>query len=257
MRIIIPDTVRRYTEPETGLIRFEGPVSSHPYIEGGRTSEYVQLCYALQLTVACLGWRGGVAADLGAGDGTLTGVLLGAVDRIVAVDEDATALRWAERVVGRLNVVRSDALRFLELYENSFELIMMSHLLYYFQEAQWSMILDAAGRKLAPGGSLIVCLWSANCDAADIFRKISLRRGEQLYGERAIDIATSRGFRVTNKRTIKAQHQFPSCRTSELVDFFSLGTPDTSRCAAQVLKEFLSADCYRFTQYDLLVTFVK
>jgi SAM-dependent methyltransferase len=253
MRIIIPNSIQRYADQT----RFDRLGRPHPYVEGGLTDEYVELCEALRAAVAPLGRRAGIALDLGAGDGTLTGQLLDTVARVIAVDDDARALRWAERVVGKSNVVKLDALRFLELTENSFDLIMMSHLLYYFREAQWSFILEAAARRLAPGGTLILCLWSANCDAAGIFRKISLRRGEQLYGEHAIDIAISRGFRVTQKRTIKAQHWFPSCRTPELADFFSLGALDDSQCPAEVLRDFLSADSYTFAQHDLLIVLTK
>jgi SAM-dependent methyltransferase len=232
-------------------------VKPHPYVKDGLTNEYVQLCNALRAVVASLGWRNGVALDLGAGDGMLTALLSNAAARVIAVDEDDRALRWARRFVGRSNVVKLDALRFLELSEGGFDLIMMSHLLYYFHEAKWPVILEVAARKLAPNGVLVLCLWSRSCDAATIFRKISSRRREKLYGEHAIDIATSHGFRVTHEQTIKARHWFPSFQTPELIDFFTLGAPDPSICSIQVLREFLSGGVYSVSQNDLLIAFTK
>jgi SAM-dependent methyltransferase len=254
MKIITRDTISEYLGQQKSPHWSNWP--HHPYIREGRTNEYLLLHDALRKLLSSLDNRNaGRVLDLGGGDGMLTKLLVDKFKHVTAVDTDKNAIGWLAEAIGRKNVFHTDALGFLQSADDKYRVIMMSHLLYYFPEAMWRGIFEQVLCRLERNGVLIVCLWSGDCEAAEVYRALSRRRGERVYGERAIEVAASLGLSVASKTIVEAQHCFPESRMKDLVRFFALDAADRTCNAAALLEQYKRRDAYVIDQRDVVVSF--
>ena len=114
------------------------------------------------LTVAALPrrhYRSGF--EPGCSTGMLTARLAARCDRLLAVDAvDAAVTTAAERVAGRPGVrVRRAAMPHEWPAGETFDLIMLSELGYYFDDADLALLLGHAVAALEPGGDLVAVHW--------------------------------------------------------------------------------------------------
>ena len=104
------------------------------------------------------GARGGVWADLGAGEGNFTRALaelLGPGGRIIAIDKDARALRSID---GPIETRVADFTRPLDLHD--LDGVVMANSLHYVRDKQ--PVLESVHRMLRPGGRLVIVEYGAD-----------------------------------------------------------------------------------------------
>jgi len=105
---------------------------------------------------ACGPRRYGRALEIGCAIGVTTRALARIAGRLLAVDPSPTALKEAAR---RTRDLRNVALRRLELPERipgSFDLIVVSEVLYYLPELKCRQAVSALRAALAPGGRIVL-----------------------------------------------------------------------------------------------------
>lgn len=256
MKILVPDSIRPFLRGRHVASSSDEPLPCHPYIRGGRTDEYLLLYPTLKnFLEQAAESRFGAAIDLGAGDGMLTRLLTDHFNRVVAVDTDIKSVRRLEKIVGRANAINCDAAQFLKNVKQKFRMIVLSHLLYYFRETDWPDFLELVASRLAPNGTIVICLWSSSCGAANLFRSVSLRRHEQPYAERAKEILTGIGFGIVVERILRAHHRFPLEKSNEILNFFSLNDIDVKENAISNLRLFECRQSYLIDQRDVFIAF--
>jgi SAM-dependent methyltransferase len=113
------------------------------------------------LTVAALPrWRYRSAFEPGCSTGMLTARLAGRCDRLLAVDAVASAVSTAaERLAGHPHVAVERARVPEDWPDDSFDLVVLSELGYYFDDARLAALLSRAVAALEPGGDLVAVHW--------------------------------------------------------------------------------------------------
>ena len=118
------------------------------------------------LTVASLPQaRYGSAFEAGCANGALSELLAGRCDRLIAADASETAVRRART---RLEPLANVDVRQLVLPEEwpdrRFDLIVLSEVLYYLDEAELATLLESAVQTLAADGEIVVVHWLGKTD---------------------------------------------------------------------------------------------
>ena len=140
----------------------------------------------------------GSALEVGCSIGVLTERLAARCERLLAVDVAEAALaRASERLAGCANVT----LERRELPEDfpagPFELIVCSEVLYYLDPPAFEALLAAAGRELAPGGSLLAVHWRRETETYplggdEVHERLAARFGAPAVSARTDDYALDR-----------------------------------------------------------------
>ena len=144
---------------------FENMFAATPDPWGFETSPYEQAKYAR--TIAALGGRRyPQALEIGCANGVLTQRLAVFCEDLLAIDVSETALASADARCAGLSAVRFARLEFPGQVPEGrvFDLIVLSEVAYYWNDAD----LALAGRLLldllAPGGDLILVHWTEETD---------------------------------------------------------------------------------------------
>lgn len=122
-----------------------------------RSSAYEREKY--QATIAALNQpRYARALEVGCSIGVLTQLLAPRCDALVAIDASATAIAAArENAPGHVSYEVGTLPQ--DFPPGSFDLIVLSEVLYYFVEADLQRVATLCLDALAPGGDIIACHW--------------------------------------------------------------------------------------------------
>jgi len=127
-----------------------------------RTSAYEQQKYQATLgAMTKARYRHGL--EIGCSIGVLTTMLAERCEHILALDSSDTAIREASRQ-GLPNVSFQVAAPPRDFPEGSFDLIMLSEVLYYFSLADLDLLAQLCLAALAPDGEIILCHWLGETD---------------------------------------------------------------------------------------------
>ncbi|WP_431798378.1 class I SAM-dependent methyltransferase (plasmid) [Cupriavidus metallidurans] len=104
--------------------------------------------------------RGGAWLDIGAGDGRYTSFLLSRFEQVTAIDADRSALAKLDAVNNnicreRLNIFEYNVVNSLPFSEETFDGVLSTGLLHYFEEILLKEILLDVHRVLRPRGFLV------------------------------------------------------------------------------------------------------
>jgi SAM-dependent methyltransferase len=110
--------------------------------------------------------RYGRAYEPGCSVGVLTLGLAGRCDSLLASDISPIALREADqRLTGTSNVLLEQRSLPEEWPNGTFDLVVLSEILYYFDDRDLDIVVAKASRAVAPGGTLLAVHW--RWDVAD------------------------------------------------------------------------------------------
>jgi 2-polyprenyl-3-methyl-5-hydroxy-6-metoxy-1,4-benzoquinol methylase len=116
--------------------------------------------------------------DIGPGDGKLTSIVGVNFKQITAVDTCEIALRKTEEVISNLNAhvtkIQGSILE-VDLPTNYYDLIMVSHVLYYVELSKWMEVAELCYNSLHPGGVMVIVLSGAKLGKADLMHHFSGR----------------------------------------------------------------------------------
>jgi cyclopropane fatty-acyl-phospholipid synthase-like methyltransferase len=121
-----------------------------------------------QLTMAALPReRYRCAFEPGCSNGELSALLATRCDAVVALDLNESAVRLArERLAGMPNVSVEPGSVPHAWPAREFDLIVLSEIAYYFDEAELEMLAQKIRTTLSPDGTLIACHWRHRYDEA-------------------------------------------------------------------------------------------
>ena len=124
-----------------------------------RTSPYEQRKYAA--TLAALSRPSYARAlEVGCSIGVLTRLLAGRCDRLLSVDTSARALAEAERDCADLDHVMFRLAGLPEEFpDGTFDLIMLSEVLYYMSRTDLVSVATQCEKALVPEGEIVLCHW--------------------------------------------------------------------------------------------------
>ena len=124
-----------------------------------RTSPYEQRKYAATLD-ALSRPRYGRALEVGCSIGVLTRLIAARCDRLLSVDTSARALAEAERDCADLDQVTFRLASLPEDFpDGSFDLIMLSEVLYYLSKTDLGRVAAQCGEALTTNGEIVLCHW--------------------------------------------------------------------------------------------------
>jgi SAM-dependent methyltransferase len=127
-----------------------------------RTSEYERAKY--DATLACLGKDRYVAAlEVGCSIGELTRLLSPRCNSLLAIDGSATALEAAKSASDQ-NVVFRVANLPAEFPEGMFDLIVLSEVLYYFEQTDLERVAHSCINSMTSDGEIVLCHWLGETD---------------------------------------------------------------------------------------------
>jgi len=171
---------------------FEALYAADPDPWKFRTSPYEAEKYAATLA-ALPRPRYGSALEIGCSIGVLTRMLAPRCDRLVALDGSARAITAARRHCADLpqvELLRREVPR--QWPRGQHDLILLSEILYYWDEVDLARVAALALRSLRPGGEVLLVHWTGTAD-------------HPLSGDAAVEgfiTATAPGLRmVTQART--------------------------------------------------------
>jgi SAM-dependent methyltransferase len=143
---------------------FEGLYRAAADPWGFATSAYEQAKY--DATLAALGVeRSRRALEVGCAIGVLTARLASVCDHLLSVDVSATALAAARSRCADLTTVELRRMSLpTEAPEGSFDLIVLSEVAYYWDNADLARMGDLLKRKAAPGGRVLLVHWTGPTD---------------------------------------------------------------------------------------------
>jgi cyclopropane fatty-acyl-phospholipid synthase-like methyltransferase len=143
---------------------FEGLYSADADPWGFATSAYEQAKY--DATLAALGAeRSQRALEVGCAIGVLTARLAAVCDRLLAVDVSDTALAAARaRCAALTNVELKRMALPAEGPEGPFDLIVLSEVAYYWDDADLARMGERLRRHLQPGGRVLLVHWTGETD---------------------------------------------------------------------------------------------
>lgn len=129
-----------------------------------RTSDYERGKYAATLE-ALTRPRYARALEVGCSIGVFTAQLAQRCDAVLAIDGSATALEAARAACSDLPHVRFEQRIVPDGFPaGSFDLIVLSEVLYYLHAADLERVAAQAAEALEPGGDLILCHWLGETD---------------------------------------------------------------------------------------------
>ncbi len=124
-----------------------------------RTSPYEQRKYAATLDALSRS-RYARALEVGCSIGVLTRLLAGRCDRLLSVDTSARALAEAERDCADLDQVTFRLASLPEDFpDGTFDLIMLSEVLYYLSRTDLVRVATQCGESLTTDGEILLCHW--------------------------------------------------------------------------------------------------
>jgi SAM-dependent methyltransferase len=143
---------------------FEGLYRAAADPWGFATSAYEQAKY--DATLAALGGeRSRRALEVGCAIGVLTARLASVCDHLLSVDVSETALEAARsRCANLANVELRHMSLPAEAPEGAFDLIVLSEVAYYWDDADLVRMGDLLNRKAAPGGRVLLVHWTGPTD---------------------------------------------------------------------------------------------
>jgi 2-polyprenyl-3-methyl-5-hydroxy-6-metoxy-1,4-benzoquinol methylase len=143
---------------------FEGLYRADADPWGFATSAYEQAKY--DATVAALGTeRSRRALEVGCAIGVLTARLAAVCDEILAVDVSETALKAARARCASLTHVQFQRMALpTEAPGGLFDLIVLSEVVYYWDDADLVRMGELVARKLQPGGRVLLVHWTGETD---------------------------------------------------------------------------------------------
>jgi SAM-dependent methyltransferase len=143
---------------------FEGLYRAAADPWGFATSAYEQAKY--DATLAALGGeRSRRALEVGCAIGVLTARLASVCDHLLSVDVSETALEAARsRCADLANVELRHMSLPAEAPEGAFDLIVLSEVAYYWDDADLVRMGDLLNRKAAPGGRVLLVHWTGPTD---------------------------------------------------------------------------------------------
>jgi SAM-dependent methyltransferase len=103
------------------------------------------------------------ALEVGCSIGVLTAMLAARCDHVVALDGSNTAIAEAKRLK-LANVAFQVACLPGDWPVGTFDLIMLSEVLYYFSEPDLARMAELSCAALAPGGEIVLCHWLGETD---------------------------------------------------------------------------------------------
>ena len=120
--------------------------------------------------------------EVGCSIGVFTTKLAKRSERLMAIDASQTAID-AARKNNTSNVTFEKGVLPGDFPEGPFDLIVLSEVLYYFNEADLRVVADLCCAALAPGGEMALCHWLGETDypltghqASDIFAEAVVKR---------------------------------------------------------------------------------
>ena len=124
-----------------------------------RTSAYEQRKYAATLDVLSRP-RYARALEVGCSIGVLTRLLAGRCDRLLSVDTSARALADAARDCADLDHVTFRLASLPNDFpDGTFDLIMLSEVLYYLSRTDLARVAVQCGQALTADGEIVLCHW--------------------------------------------------------------------------------------------------
>ena len=154
------------TQPPSSLpaAYFEALYASNPDPWAFRTSEYEAGKYAHTLS-ALPKPRYGSALEIGCSIGVLTRMLAERCDELLALDASARAVAEARRhckdVPGLSLEVREVPRQWPR---GRYDLLLLSEVVYYWDEADLARVAELARRDVAPGGDILLVHWIGTTD---------------------------------------------------------------------------------------------
>ena len=148
-----------------------------------RTSDYERDKYAA--TLAALSKpRYARALEVGCSIGVFTAQLAGRCDALLAIDASDVALRTArDACAGCDSIVFEARMVPAEFPPGTFDLIVLSEVIYYLDAADLHRLAARCEEALSPGGEIVTCHWLGDTDypltgavASDLFARAMLRR---------------------------------------------------------------------------------
>ena len=143
---------------------FDGLYGAAPDPWGFETSAYEAAKY--DHTITALGAeRAARALEVGCSIGVLTQRLAGICDHLTATDLAQKALDQARRRCAALTNVEFRRVRSAaESFEERFDLIVLSEVVYYWDDADLARVAAAMNAALAPGGRVLLVHWLGETD---------------------------------------------------------------------------------------------
>jgi SAM-dependent methyltransferase len=143
---------------------FEGLYRADPDPWGFETKPYEAAKY--DDTIAALGSaRAANALEVGCSVGVLTRRLASLCDRLLATDLSPTALERARARCANLSNVEFRLARAqADGFDGRYDLIILSEVVYYWDDADLDNIAAAIGRALQPGGLVLLVHWLGETD---------------------------------------------------------------------------------------------
>jgi 2-polyprenyl-3-methyl-5-hydroxy-6-metoxy-1,4-benzoquinol methylase len=127
-----------------------------------RTSEYERDKY--QATMASLSKdRYASALEVGCSIGVLTRLLSPRCNGLLAIDASATAIEEAKSINGRSVTFRVANLP-AEFPEGTFDLIVLSEVLYYFDKSDLAQVTRLCSDAISQDGEIVLCHWLGETD---------------------------------------------------------------------------------------------
>ncbi|WP_082474388.1 class I SAM-dependent DNA methyltransferase [Sphingomonas sp. Leaf343] len=133
--------------------------------------------------------RVGSMLEVGCANGVLTELLAGHCDRLLAVDVSQTALAAAaERCAALSNVSFAQRRLPAEAPDGRFDLILLSEVIYYWDDADLARLADYLRGALPSGGHVLLVHWTGDTDypksGDDAVAELRQRLGD------AVDVVT-------------------------------------------------------------------
>lgn len=129
---------------------------------------------------------GSSVLDLGSGVGDIAKFFSDAGFALTCVDLSAGMLEVVRRRVPSAKLVQMDA-RTLELSENSFDAVVISHVLPFFKGVELVQVLEGAIRVVKPGGTLYVSACGKDAGIREWFSDAKQKLGEVFLNNVEVD----------------------------------------------------------------------
>jgi SAM-dependent methyltransferase len=144
---------------------FEQMFRDSPDPWGFETSAYEQAKYAHTLS-ALDGRRLDHALEVGCANGVLTALLAPYCERLLAIDVSETALERARTRCGDLPQLAFERIAFPRQTpdETSFDLLLLSEVVYYWDDGDLQRTAEWMAGAVAPGGTVLLVHWTGDTD---------------------------------------------------------------------------------------------
>lgn len=116
--------------------------------------------------------------DVGPGNGQLTSLMNGKFKQITVVDPCEEAVQTIKKINWEANtklVTIQDSILKTNLPEKHFDLIMLSHVLYYIEQNKWFEVAELCYKALHPNGIMVIVLSGAKLGKAELMHYFSGR----------------------------------------------------------------------------------